>query len=225
MDWTFMDNYPEYCLSLAVKERIEQVYRQIRDGHADALEGVRILLNARPGAATTLKGLVFVLEASLEQILVQLPESQMLRKVLAELMRRPKDHWLRSREGLLEIVYMSKPGMARKHFTFLLSIQDAFPLMRQAELGDRIAIRTLLNLLPRRALTAGLAEHFLAHPHRRSFLLELVDSFQDLEWLSDWSPRWEANFGHAPAVRQRVLLELSLSARCDYHTLNIQNTA
>lgn len=203
-----MDRYPQYCVSPAAQEQIEQVYDQIRAGHADALEGVRSLLNAQPNAATSLKGLVFVIEASLQQILVELPESRMLKKVLAELMRRPKDHWLRSREGLLEAVYMSKPSMARKHFTFLLFLQEAFPLMHQAELGDRLALRTLLNLMPRRALAAGLAEYFLAHPHRRDFLLELVDSFQDLDWLRDWSPRWAAEFGSAPAVRQRIVAGL-----------------
>jgi len=199
MDWKFLDRY-NYMLSAPAQLQLEEVYGLIKRGHPQALDRVGDLLQARPLAGTSLKGMVFVIEASLEQILVELPENRMLKKVLFAIMRRPESHWLRSREGFLEAVYMSKPDMARRHFVLLLTHQQAFPLWRRAQQGDRVAMRTLINLLPRRALVAGMCERLLDHPTRGMFLQELSDSFHDLQWLAAWSPRWRSEFGSQAAA-------------------------
>jgi hypothetical protein len=198
MNWDFLKGY-ECTLSPSARRQLEDLYELIGSGHPRALDRVHDLLRAQPMAGTSLKGMVFVIEASLEQMLIQLPESRTLKKVLFEMMRRPESHWLRSREGFLEAFYMSKPDLARRHFLWLLVSQQALPLWRQAQQGDRVAMRTLLNLMPRRALVAGMCEQLLDHPTRAMFLQELWDSFHDLDWLKEWSPRWRAEFGSTSA--------------------------
>ena len=209
MNWHFMEHYPEYTLSAATQQRIEQVYEQIGSGHPRAVSNVRSMLNSRPGAASSLKGMTLMIEVCLRQMLMQLPESPTLTEVIRELLRRPPGHWITSREALLESVYLTKPDMARRHFELLLQGLNIDSLMYRAESGLRTDLRTLINLTPRRALVAGLCEHFLDHRCRQTFLQELLDSFQDLDWLESWSPKWRSQFGTSGKVRQRVLAQVS----------------
>lgn len=215
MNWTFLEKFPQYRPADPMRRRFDQLYLRLTAetrscrGHSEAAEAVMELLSTPPCEGTGLKQHLFTLEACLEQALVQLPESRLLDDVLFTIMKRPKNHWVRCREAFLETVYMSKPRLASKHLIPLLETQKEVTLLHQAEAGDRVAIRTLLNLMPRRALVAGLTERLWNTQHRQSLLVELLDSFQDLDWLSHWSPHCHAHYGQTPGVRQRIQNDLA----------------
>ncbi|MBT9582884.1 hypothetical protein IV102_06015 [bacterium] len=216
MNWTFLEKFPQYCPAAPMRTRFDQLYQRLQAetrtyrGHSEAAEAVMELFSSPPCDGTGLKEHIFTLEACLEQALVQLPESRLLDDVLFKIMNRPKNHWVRSREAFLETVYISKPRLASKHLVPLLETQEEVAVLHRAERGDRVAIRTLLNLLPRRALVAGLTERLWNTQHRQSLLVELLDSFQDLDWLSHWSPQCHTRYGQAPGVRQRMQNDLDL---------------